>query len=68
MDTNGHIYMLTDEQRQAMAGDGYEGTKVDGVRYESLRQDVARLEGFLRGRAESDAPKRGAGANKDLAG
>ena len=38
---------------------------------EELRQielDQARLDGYLRARVEADAPKRGPGANKDLAG
>lgn len=58
MDVNHHIYELTDEQKKAFAGDGYEDEKIDGVIYEKLREDAARLDGYLKGRADSDAPKR----------
>jgi hypothetical protein len=68
MDSHGNFYELTEAQQKAMAGDGYEGKKIDGVVYERLREDVARLDGYLKARVEIDAPKRGKGANKDLAG
>ncbi len=58
MDKHGHFYELTDEQRKAVMGDGYEGTKIDGAAYEALLEDVARLDGYLKGRVEADAPKR----------
>jgi hypothetical protein len=58
MDPHGYIYEMTDAQREALMGDGYEGMKIDGVAYEQLEQDVARLDGYLKARAEADAPKR----------
>ena len=67
MDTRGNIYELTDAQRESLLGDGFETKKVDGINYDVLREDVARLHGYLKGRADSDREKRGPGANKDLA-
>ena len=52
MDAGGNIYELTDEQRAVL-----DGTVADGLTDEqvsTLKQDVARLDGFMRGRAESD--------------
>lgn len=51
------IYELTEEQQKALMGDGYEGKKIDGKTIETLEQDVARLDGYLKGRADSDAPR-----------
>ncbi len=58
MDARGNFYELTADQRKALAGDGYEGAKVDGENYETLQQDVARLDGYLKARAEVDRLKR----------
>lgn len=65
MDPNGHIYELTEEDKQALLG---EPTPISEEDVAGLKQDVARLEGYLKGRADSDRPKRGKGANKDLVG
>lgn len=65
MDPNGHIYELTEEDRQALLG---EPTKIADEEIAALKEDVARMEGYLKGRADSDRPKRGKGANKDLVG
>lgn len=72
MDPHGHIYALSDEEREALLKPVF-GRRGVGRREErplSTRRSrtVARLDGYLRGRADSDAPKRGKGANKDLAG
>lgn len=48
------IYEFTDEQKKALAGDGYEDKKIDGKTIETLEQDAARLDGYLKGRADSD--------------
>lgn len=64
MNKDGLIYELTDEQRKALMGDGYEDKKIDGKRLDTLQEDVARLDGYLKGRADSDAPR--IRANSDL--
>lgn len=79
MDRHGHIYALTDEERKkldeqfptyelAPGGKVYEMTAEEKAKMDELREDAARLDGYLRGRADSDRPKRGPGANRDLAG
>lgn len=68
MDPRGHIYELSEEEQETLANPSPEPTAEERAKFDALREDVARLDGFLRGRAESDAPKRGKGANKDLAG
>lgn len=56
MNSEHEIYELTDAQRRAIAGeradeqsDGYDEEQVA-----LLREDVARLDGYLKGRADSD--------------
>lgn len=71
MDPHGHIYALSDEEREALlkpVSDAEVSDAEASARFDQTREDVARLDGYLRGRADSDAPKRGKGANKDLAG
>lgn len=69
MDPRGNIYELTDAERLTLDEIRTGGTeKIDQEKVAQLREDVARLDGYLKGRADSDAPKRGKGANKDLAG
>lgn len=67
MNRDGLIYELTDKDREVLSGIANADVEIDAAKVAELREDVARLDGFLRGRAESDA-KRGPGANKDLAG
>lgn len=65
MDPNGHIYELTKEEQERLKKPrGYDQTSHEA----EVREDVARLEGYLKGRAEGDISKRGKGANKDLSG
>jgi len=66
MDPNGHIYEITDEEMAALRDEC--ATEIPAEQIEQMKQDVARLEGYLKGRADSDRPKRGKGANKDLVG
>ncbi len=74
MDPNGHIYALSEEAVEAL--DGIRGAvkpkglteALDEQMVSQFREDVARLDGYLRGRADSDRPLRGAGSNRDLAG
>lgn len=68
MDKNGHIYALIDEEKARLLDPITEPSPKDKAKFDEVREDVARLDGYLRGRADSDAPKRGPGANKDLAG
>ena len=65
MDKNGHIYEMTDEERRSLRTDF---SPIDNEKIMELKEDEARLDGYLRGRADSDKPKRGKGVNKDLAG
>lgn len=65
MDKRGHIYELTEEDKESLSKSMNEPVTADTV---ELHEDVARLEGYLKGRADSDQLKRGKGANKDLAG
>lgn len=65
MDPNGHVYELNDEEKKLLEKDrSYDQTPQES----ELREDVARMEGYLKGRAEGDRSKRGKGANKDLMG
>ncbi len=72
MDPNGHIYELTDAEKLAAFAaveESVEETEtISKEQIQQLREDVARMHGYLKGRADSDAPLRGKGANKDLAG
>lgn len=66
MDTRGNIYELTEDDQRTLA----EPTPLDpaaAARFNELIGDTARLDGYLKGRADSDREKRGPGANKDLA-
>jgi hypothetical protein len=66
MDKRGHIYELTEEDKESLSKSmNDEPVTADTV---ELREDVARLEGYLKGRADSDRPHRGKGSNKDLMG
>jgi hypothetical protein len=65
MDKRGHIYELTEEDKESLSKSMNEPVTADTV---ELREDVARLEGYLKGRADSDRPNRGKGSNKDLMG
>lgn len=56
MDPNGHIYMLTDDDREALRQPFAEA--VDAEKVVELREDVSRLDGYLRARAEADAELR----------
>ena len=49
MDAGGNIYELDSEQKAWIGGDALTEKQVAQV-----REDVARLDGFLKGRAESD--------------
>lgn len=66
MDPHGHIYELSTDELAVL--DENQPVRIDETSLVALREDVARLDGYLRGRADSDRPKRGKGANKDLAG
>jgi anti-sigma factor RsiW len=69
MDKSFNIYELSDEDRAALEAETFKPfNEANEARTAELREDVARLNGYLKGRADSDAPKRGPGANKDLAG
>ena len=68
MDPHGHIYELTEEEIVAANGQPFTGEPIDPSKLSEIREDMARLDGYLKGRADSDRPKRGKGANKDLAG
>jgi len=78
MDANHHIYELEDfEQRLVKEGPPGEATEAEKAHFDKLREDVARLDGYLKGRADSDREKilgqgigkaLGAGSNGDLAG
>jgi hypothetical protein len=68
MDPRGHIYELTDEERESLLRPLPEVPEDEQENAATVREDVARLDGYLKARAEADAPKRGKGANKDLAG
>ena len=59
MDKYGHIYALTDEERE-LAEQRMRAIMDDAEREKvaELREDVARLDGYLKARAEADAPKR----------
>lgn len=61
MDKQGYIYEITDEEMEALEVE-------DEKKLALIKEDMARLEGYLKGRADSDRPKRGKGANKDLVG
>lgn len=61
MDKYGHIYEITDEDLEAGTEESAEA--IEEMKQE-MKQDIARLEGYLKGRADSDRPKRGKGANK----
>lgn len=65
MNKEGRFYELSEEERAALAG---EETGLGDAREAELREDVARLDGYLRGRADADRPKSGPGSNRDLAG
>lgn len=65
MDKYGHIYELDEEAQRAILG---EPTKIPDEELEQMKQDVARLEGYLKGRADSDRPKRGARASASEVG
>jgi hypothetical protein len=67
MDTSHRIYELTDEQIDALNAPPASNPLAPEA-LATLCEDVARLNGYLKGRADSDAPLRGKGANKDLAG
>ena len=62
MDPHGHIYEIEPNEMKELLGAPREDA------FAQAREDIARLDGYLRGRADSDRPKRGKGANKDLAG
>lgn len=72
MNKDGLIYKLSDEEQEAALA----SEPLNAAKAAELREDVARLDGYLRGRADSDRPKlgdgdgkaRGPGSNKDLAG
>lgn len=66
MDPNWNIYEITDEEIEELRKANREAFDED--RIAQMKEDVARLEGYLKGRADSDRPKRGKGANKDLVG
>ena len=53
MDKGGHIYELTKEEQEALFK-----PKPETEREVELREDVARLDGYLKARAEADAPTR----------
>ncbi len=67
MNTEHRIYELTDAQRRAIEGERADdqGDGYDEEQVTRLREDVARLDGYLKGRADSDkaAPSR---PNADL--
>lgn len=58
MDKYGHIYGLSDEEREALTKDLHEVTADEAEKVAALREDVARLDGYLKARAEADGPKR----------
>ena len=59
MDTNGLIYALTIEEREQAIKDLLEVfDDAEREKVAALREDVARLDGYLKARAEADAPKR----------
>ena len=58
MDKYGHIYELTAEEQAAALKDLREVTEAEQEKVAALREDVARLDGYLKARAEADAPKR----------
>ena len=57
MDKYGHIYALTDEEREAAMKSLHEVAEDEAEKVAALREDVARLDGYLKARAEADAPK-----------
>ncbi len=70
MNKDHHIYELSEAERRALAGERPSDAE-DGFDEEQvavIREDVARLDGYLKGRADSDRTKRGPGSNRDLAG
>jgi hypothetical protein len=71
MDKEGLIYELTEEQKAYLKPLAYvnESQPVITEKILEAHEDVARLDGYLRGRADSDRSKRGGkGNNSDLAG
>jgi len=72
------IYELTEADRRALnEGLTDEATAEEKAKFDALREDVSRLDGYLKGRADSDREKilgqgigkaLGAGSNGDLAG
>ena len=75
MNSNYHIYELTDYQKKLL--DPNTEVLAEGKeKFDKLKEDIARLEGYLKGRADSDKPKLGdgdgtaygPGSNRDLAG
>jgi hypothetical protein len=71
MDKEGLIYELTEEQKAYLNFPAQENKPRSIIEEQILKvhEDVARLDGYLRGRADSDRSKRGGkGNNSDLAG
>jgi hypothetical protein len=78
MDKEGLIYELTEEQKAYLNSysptgtetiPGNESQPVIAEKILEIHEDVARLEGYLKGRADSDRSRRGGkGNNSDLAG
>ena len=80
MNKDHHIYELSEAEIAALNGERHDeaGDGFDDEQIAKLREDVARLDGYLKGRADSDGAKfneglregvkRGKGANKDLVG
>lgn len=68
MDPHGNIYELTDEQRAAMNNEQDAAEQILSEKIVALREDVARLDGYLRGREEEKLVReaKGKGANRDL--
>ncbi len=59
MDANHHIYELSEAQRRALNGEraDEQGDSFDEEQVAVMREDVARLDGYLKGRADSDRTK-----------
>lgn len=63
MDPNGHIFDV-EEERKRFKREGVEPAEAEA----KLAEAQARLDGYLKGRVDSDRPKRGPGSNRDLVG
>lgn len=58
MDPHGHIYVMTDEEQERLHRELRGAVHPEVEEMMRVREDAARLDGYLRARAEADALKR----------